>query len=286
MGGSSNPGPSVIRAAFPARALAGLGLLAAFAFLGPLAYPVDPAAIDLSNITAGASPAHPLGTDESGRDVLARLMHGGRVSLVVGVAAGLVALLVGTVIGGIATTGSGWVESVAGRLVDAAMALPAFFILLVTLTLFGGSTGALVLAIGATAWMGIARLVRAEALSLRERDWIVAARALGKSPLSVFARHILPHLVPTLAVAATVGVAHAVLTESALSFLGLGVQPPRPSWGNMLTGAQLNLAQAPWLAVYPGVAIVLTVLACNAVGETVRVRATALPRSTRRRDGP
>lgn len=258
------------RRAAPSLAL--LAALAGFALLGPLVHPADPTAIDLANTTAAPSAAHPLGTDETGRDVLARLMHGGRVSLAIGVLAGLVALGVGVVVGGLATAGRPVVEASLSRVVDVAMAVPAFFVLLVILTLFGSGTGTLVVAIGGTAWMGIARLVRAEALSLRRRDYVEAARALGAGPLRAFLGHVLPQLVPTLAVAATLGVAHAVLTESALSFLGLGVQPPQASWGNMLTGAQVSLVAAPLLAVYPGLGIVLTVLACNGIGEAVARR--------------
>jgi len=260
----------------PTAGLIGLALLAAFAFLGPLLYRVSPTTLDLANSTAALSAAHPLGTDEAGRDVLARLMHGGRVSLVVGVLAGLVALLVGLAVGGLASARVAWIRTLSSRLLDAAMAVPAFFVLLVILTLFGTGIGTLVAAVGATAWMGIARLVRAEALSLREREFVSAARALGAGPIHRFAHHVVPNLLPTLTVAATLGVAQAVLTESALSFLGLGIQPPSASWGNMLTGAQVSLVQAPWLAVFPGVCIVATVLACNAVGESVRQRSSAV----------
>lgn len=249
-----------------------LALLALFAFGGPIWYRIDPTAIDLGRTVAEMSRAHPLGTDESGRDVLARLMTGGQVSLLVGILAGVVALLVGTIVGALATARHPWLSAATSRLLDAAMAVPSFFILLVTVTLFGGSTTTLVLAIGSTAWMSIARLVRAESLSLRERDYVTVARALGQPPVAVFRRHILPHLVPTLVAAASVGVAQAVLAESALSFLGLGIEPPTASWGNMLTGAQQNLSQAPWLAIYPGLLIVLTVLAVNAIGESVHQR--------------
>jgi len=246
--------------------------LAVFAFGGPLVYQTDPTAIDLANTVAAISRAHPLGTDESGRDVLARLMAGGQVSLVVGVLAGLIALLVGTAVGALATSRRPWLSALTSRLLDAAMAVPAFFILLVTVTLFGGSAATLVAAIGLTAWMSIARLVRAESLSLRERDYVLVARALGQPPAALFIRHLLPHLLPTLMAAASIGVAQAVLTESALSFLGLGIEPPMASWGNMLTGAQQNLARAPRLALYPGLLIILTVLAANAIGETVQDR--------------
>ncbi len=252
------------------RPLVGLALLTLFALAGPWLHPVDPAAIDLARTAAPASALHPLGTDESGRDVLARLMAGGRVSLLVGVAAGLVALLIGTGLGTLAASRRRWLADPASRLLDAALAVPAFFLLLVIMTLFGGSTASLVLAVGLTAWAGIARLVRAEALSLRERDYVLGAEALGQSRLGIFRRHLLPHLVPVLTAAAGVGVAQAVLTESALSFLGLGVEPPQASWGSMLTGAQQHLATAPSLAVYPGVLIVATVLACNGLAEAAR----------------
>lgn len=255
-----------------ARAAAGLALLATFAFLGPLVYRADPSTVDLGHTTAAMSAAHPLGTDESGRDVLARLMAGGRVSLVVGIAAGLVALGFGTLAGALAASRRRPVAAAASRFLDAAMAVPAFFVLLVVVTLFGGGTTTLVVAIGATAWMGIARLVRAETLSLRERDYVAVAEALGASRPRLFIRHILPHLTATLAAAASVGVAQAVLTESALSYLGLGIEPPGASWGNMLTGAQQNLGAAPWLAVYPGALIVATVLAMNTLSEAFRRR--------------
>ena len=256
-----------------ARAAAGIGVLAFFAFLGPLLYRADPTLVDLAHTTAAISRAHPLGTDESGRDVLARLMSGGRVSLIVGLSAGLVALVVGTLAGALAASRPRWLAATASRLLDAALAVPAFFVLLVIVTLFGAGTGTLIVAIGATAWMGIGRLIRAETLTLREREYVTVAVALGESRPRVFLRHVLPHLVPTLTAAASVGIAQAVLTESALSFLGLGVEPPQASWGNMLTGAQQNLGAAPWLALYPGALIVATVLACNSLSEAFRRRA-------------
>ena len=256
-----------------ARAGAGIGVLALFAFAGPLVYHADPTLIDLGHTAAAMSAAHPLGTDESGRDVLARLMSGGRVSLVVGLSAGLVALIVGTLVGAIAASRPRWLAAATSRLLDAAIAVPAFFVLLVIVTLFGAGTATLIIAIGSTAWMGIGRLVRAETLTLREREYVAVSVALGESRARLFLRHVLPHLVPTLTAAASVGVAQAVLTESALSFLGLGVGPPQASWGNMLTGAQQNLGAAPWLAIYPGALIVATALACNTLSEAFRRRA-------------
>ncbi len=264
------------RRTFPFAALA-LGLIAGFAILGPVGYRVDPDALDLARIAAPASPGHPLGTDESGRDVLARLMYGGRVSLGVGLAAGVMALVVGVAIGALAAARSRWIEPLASRLIDAALAIPVFFLLLAIVALFGSRPATLVLAIGATAWMGIARLVRAEAASLASRDWVVAARALGAGRRATFRRHLLPHLAPTLSVGAAIGVAQALLTESALSFLGLGIQPPRASWGTMLAAAQLNLATAPRLAIYPGLLIVATALACNRIAERWRTPGTTRP---------
>ena len=255
--------------------LALLVLLVLFAWLGPVVRAVDPDAMDLAHTVALSTAAHPFGTDESGRDVLARLMVGGRVSLAVGLLATVVALGVGTLAGALAGWQAGATDRVIMRITDAAMAVPAFFVALAVLTIFGSRLPLLVAVIAATSWMGIARLVRAEVASLKEREYVMAARALGRPGLGIFARHLLPHLVPTLSVAASVGVAWAILTESALSFLGLGVQPPGASWGNMLTGAQTYLYTAPRLAVWPGVMILLTTLACNGIGEAIRRRERA-----------
>jgi peptide/nickel transport system permease protein len=255
----------------PLPALLLLALLA-FAWVGPLVYRADPDTLDLGLIAAPPSSQHPLGTDESGRDVLARLMAGGRVSLAVGTVATAVALLLGTLVGGVAGWRGGWMEGLLMRVTDAAMAVPALFAALAVLSLFGSSPLLLIGIIGATAWMGIARLVRAEVAVLRHADFVVAARALGRAGPGIFLRHLLPQLVPVLTVAASVGVAHTILTESALSYLGLGVQPPRASWGNMLTGAQASLYTAPRLAVWPGVMILLTALSCNGLGKWLRRR--------------
>ena len=251
-----------------------LVLLLLFVWLGPIVRGVDPDAMNLALTVAGSSVVHPLGTDESGRDVLARLMVGGRVSLAVGLVATAIALGVGTLAGALAGWNGGRVEQVIMRLTDAAMAVPAFFVALAVLTIFGSRLPLLVAVIAATSWMGIARLVRAEIASLKEREFVMAAQALGRPGIGIFGRHLLPHLVPTLSVAASVGVAWAILSESALSFLGLGVQPPGASWGNMLTGAQNYLYTAPRLAVWPGVMILLTTLGCNGLGEALRRRMT------------
>ncbi len=252
-----------------------LGVLVLFAWAGPVIRRTNPDALDLAHTAAAGTRDHPLGTDESGRDLLARLMAGGQVSLSVGAVATGVALVIGLLVGGLAGWQGGRIDGVLMRLTDAAMAIPVLFVALAVLALFGSRLTLLIGVIGATSWMGMARLVRAEVAALREREFVQAARGLGLRGFRLFLRHLLPQLVPTLAVAASLGVAYAILTESALSFLGLGVQPPRASWGNMLTGAQHSLYAAPRLALWPGVMILLTTLACNGLGERLRRRESA-----------
>jgi peptide/nickel transport system permease protein len=251
-------------------ALALLVLVWAFSFLGPMAHRVDPNALDLARATLGPSLNHPLGTDESGRDVLARLMYGGRVSLLVGLGAMLVALVIGVLVGGVAAFGAWWTDALLMRCTDGLLAIPPIFVVLATLALFGPTVRNLIIAIAFTSWMALARLVRGEVLVIRHELFVEAAHALGAGRRAIFARHIIPQLAPTLAVSATLGVASAMLTESTLSFLGLGVQPPTASWGNMLSGAQTYIFSAPWLAVYPGLLILVTVAACNLVGDALR----------------
>ena len=242
------------------------------AVAGPMLYQVSPVTMDLSLASGGPSAAHLLGTDESGRDVLARLLSGGRVSLAVGVFATIMAVTLGTVIGTIAGVAGGRVDALLMRLTDAALAIPALFVVILVLTLFGPSVTTLLCAIAATSWMGAARVIRAELLVLREQLYVEAARALGVPGGTIIRRHMLPQVIPTIIVVATIGVPSAILTESALSFLGMGVQPPTPSWGNMLSGAQTYLTSEPLLALYPGVLILVTVLAINTLGEVVRTR--------------
>jgi peptide/nickel transport system permease protein len=264
---------SVIRGRGPATAaVVTLLLLVLLAAVGPVVYGVDPAAMDLAIAGSGPSSAHPLGTDESGRDVLARLLSGARVSLSVGVLAMALAVSIGTAVGTIAGFAGGWVDAVLMRLTDAALAIPTLFVVILVLTFLGPSVVTLMFAIGATSWMSTARVVRAEITVLRERAFVEAAQALGTPPALIMARHLVPHIVPVVLVAATVGVPTAILMESALSFLGLGVQPPAASWGNMLSGAQTYLTSYPRLAVYPGVLIMVTVLAVNVIGEAGRRR--------------
>ncbi|AFZ69440.1 ABC transporter permease [Deinococcus peraridilitoris] len=247
-----------------------LTLVTSFAFLGPLVYLADPEAIDFARQFAPPSFAHPLGTDENGRDILIRLMLGGRVSLTVGFAAVAISLFFGVLLGGLAGYHRGLFDSLVMRFTDGMLAIPAFFIALLALTFFGTGLLQLVLVIGLTSWMGLARLVRGEILRYREELVVEAARALGAGDSRILARHVLPQVIPTVIVYTSVGISYAILTESALSFLGLGIQPPAASWGNMLNGAQNYIYSSPWLAVYPGALILLTVLAFNLLGDGLR----------------
>jgi peptide/nickel transport system permease protein len=247
-----------------------LVLLVLLAVIGPIVHDTSATQLDLANPGAAASVTHPLGTDESGRDMLSRLMSGGRVSLALGFTAMLVAVVAGTVIGGLAGYRHGIVDTVLMRITDAGLSIPAIFIIITVMSFLGPSAATLIVAIGATSWMAPSRLVRGELLVLREQPFVEAARALGSRGLPLVMRHLMPHIAPTILVSASLGVGTAILTESALSFLGLGVQPPAASWGNMLSGAQSYLFAYPWLAVYPGVMILLTVVAANLLGDAVR----------------
>ena len=242
-------------------------ILLVSALAGPALRQLDPNRLDLASAGAPPSVGHPLGTDESGRDVLARIFAGGRVSLAVGFAAMLVSVGLGTILGSLAGMKGGWIDSFLMRLTDAVLSIPTIFVVICVLTFLGPSIPTLVIAIGTTSWMSLARLVRGELFSIRELPFAEAATALGERPLQLFVRHLLPHLWPAVLVNATIGVGTAILTESALSFLGLGVQPPAASWGNMLSGAQSYLFTYPWLAIYPGAMIMLTVVAINLLGD-------------------
>jgi peptide/nickel transport system permease protein len=260
--------PSVRRRV--ALAAAVVAALALAALVGPALYDADPNALDLARAAEPPGEGHPLGTDESGRDVLGRLLAGGRVSLAVGFAAVACSALLGLTLGSVAGLGGRRVDTFVMRFTDAMMAVPALFLIIMTLALYGTSVPGLIIAIGATSWMGLARLVRAELLSIREQTFVEAARALGTGPPAVLLRHALPHLLPSVLVNVTFGVGTAILMESALSFIGLGIQPPSASWGNMLTNAQSYLYSSPWLAVYPGILILVTVVAVNVLGDALR----------------
>jgi peptide/nickel transport system permease protein len=230
----------------------------------------DPGAINIAHRLQAPSLAYPLGTDDLGRDVLARILYGARISLLVGFVAVGIATSIGIVLGALSGYYGGWVDGLTMRFVDIMLCFPSFFLILAVIAFLEPSIWNIMIIIGLTGWMGVARLVRAEFLSLRERDFVVAARALGASDSRLIFRHILPNALSPILVSATLGVAGAILTESALSFLGIGVQPPTPSWGNMLIAGKQTLGTAWWLSAFPGLAILVTVLGYNLLGEGIR----------------
>lgn len=247
-----------------------VGAMVLGAVTAPWLTPYSPTALDLDAILKGPSAAHPLGTDSLGRDVLARMLYGGRVSLWVGFVAVGIATAIGLALGLTAGYFGGVVDEVIMRGVDVMLCFPSFFLILAVIAFLEPSLVNIMVVIGLTSWMGIARLVRAETLSLRRRDFVVAARAVGAGPLRIITLHVLPNAIAPVLVSATLGVAGAILTESALSFLGLGVQPPDPSWGNMLMEGKDVMSIAPWMSVFPGLAILVTVLGYNLLGESLR----------------
>ena len=230
----------------------------------------DPGAIDIALRLQSPSFDYPLGTDDLGRDVLARILYGARISLLVGFVAVGIATFIGILLGAMAGFYGRWVDSLIMRFVDIMLCFPSFFLILAVIAFLEPSIWNIMIIIGLTSWMGVARLVRAEFLSLRERDFVVAARAIGARDTRIIFRHILPNAISPVLVSATLGVAGAILTESALSFLGIGVQPPTPSWGNMLIAGKQTLGTAWWLSVFPGLAILFTVLGYNLLGEGIR----------------
>lgn len=249
-----------------------LVLLVLAVTLGPWVYRVDPDLVDPSLYRTPPGSEHPLGTDSAGRDVLARLLAGGRVSVAVGLLATLVATTVGLILGALAGYLRGWVDAVLSRVFELLQSFPTIILLLVLAAMFGPSLVMLVLVIGLMEWTLTFRVVRAMTLSLREQDSIWAIRGLGAHPARVMFGHILPSVLGALTVAATLGVGGVILTETTLSYLGLGVPPPTASWGNMLTGAQslTVLETMPWMWLPPGLAIAATVLSVNFVGEGLR----------------
>jgi len=245
-------------------------VLFAVSLLAPWLAPHDPNAIDLKNVLAPPSAGHPFGTDPLGRDVLSRMIWGAGISLKVGFVATGIAILIGTILGALAGYYGRWVDAVIMRFVDIMLCFPSFFLILAVIAILEPSIWNIMIVIGLTGWMGVTRLVRADFISLRERDFVQAARAIGAGDLRIIFLHILPNAMASVLVTATLGVAGAILTESALSFLGIGVQPPTPSWGNILTAGKDNIDIAWWLSFYPGLAILITVLGYNLLGEGIR----------------
>ncbi len=247
-----------------------LGAIAAAGLLAPWLAPADPTAIHLEDALLSPSAHHWLGTDQLGRDVASRLLYGARVSLSVGLVAVGLATLVGIVVGAAAGYLGGAVDTVLMRAADIMLCFPTLFLILAVIAFLGPSLLNIMVVIGLTNWMGIARLVRAEILSLRTREFVLAARVAGASPAWIIRRHLLPNALAPILVNITFGMAGAILVESGLSFLGIGIQPPTPSWGNMLTEGKETLGVAWWLTVAPGGAIFLVTLGCHLVGEGLR----------------
>ena len=247
-----------------------VGILCLVALFAPWIAPCDPQAIDTWHILEPPSSSHWLGTDALGRDCLSRLIYGSRISLLVGFVAVGIATFIGALLGAVSGYYGGKIDWLIMRFVDIMLCFPTIFLIMAVIAFLEPSIWNIMAVIGLTGWMGVARLVRAEFLSLRKRDFVLAARISGASDLRIALLHILPNAIAPILVSATLGVGGAILTESALSFLGIGVQPPTPSWGNMLTEGKDNLEIAWWLSVYPGLAILITVLGYNLLGEGLR----------------
>ncbi|KKB75846.1 peptide ABC transporter permease [Devosia soli] len=252
--------------------LAFLLLLGAVVIVGPWVSPYTFDGQDFMLIGAPGpmSAEHWLGTDELGRDALTRLIHGGRVSLAVGLAGAIIATFAGTLVGAVSGFYRGWVDQVLMRLTDVMLSIPTLPLVLLLSGLFRPSPPLLVAIVGLLIWMGTARLVRSQFMALREREFVEAARALGASGPRLMFRHILPNAIGPITVSATLAVGSAIMLESALSFLGFGIQPPVPTWGNLLNSASSWLSVAPWLAIPPGLLILFTVLAVNFLGDGLR----------------
>jgi peptide/nickel transport system permease protein len=252
--------------------LAILTLLVVAALLAPLLAPHDPTRQNLDNDLRSYSMENPLGTDKLGRDILSRVLYGGRISLLVGATTVVISLAIGLAIGSLSGYFGGWADQLLMRLVDILMAFPGILLAIAFTAVFGPGLDHVILALCLIGWTSYARLVRGEILTLREREFVQAARALGCKPSRVIARHLLPNLLPPVLIQATFGLAAAIIAEGSLSFLGLGVEPPTPSWGSMLNDGRQFLLVAPNLTTYPGIAIMITVFGLNLVGDGLQDR--------------
>jgi peptide/nickel transport system permease protein len=253
----------------------GLGIVALAALaaaVGPALAPVDPAAQQLALRLAGPSAAHPFGLDELGRDILARVLAGARISFLVGIVVVSVSASIGTLLGAMAGYFGGALDEIISRVIDTLLAFPGMLLSIALVAVLGPSLGNVLLAMALIGWVSYARLVRGQVLKTREFDYVQAARALGARTPRVLWRHVIPTAIPAIVVQATLGMAGAIIGEAALSFLGLGVQPPTPSWGTMLNGGRAHILDAPHLTLFPGLAIALLVLGFNFLGDGLRDR--------------
>ena len=249
------------------------------ALLGPLVMPYDPSAQELARRLEQPTLTHPFGLDELGRDILSRIVSGARISLLVGLSVVGVSSLLGMLLGSIAGYAGGRVDDLISRVMDVLMAFPGILLAIALVAVLGPSLGNVILALSVIGWVGYARLVRGQALRTRELEFVQAARAIGATGSRIVLRHVLPSALPAVVVQATLGMAGAIIAEAALSFLGLGVQPPTPSWGTMLDAGRSHLFDAPHLTLFPGLAIALLVLGFNFLGDGLRDRID--PRTTR-----
>jgi peptide/nickel transport system permease protein len=251
-------------------ALAFIIIILLFAVFAPIIARYDPSAIDTNSILTAPSGVHIFGTDTLGRDIFARIVYGSRISLSIGIIAVGIAVIIGIFFGSIAGYYGGRIDSVIMRFVDIMLCFPTFFLILAVIAILEPSIFNIMVVIGATSWMGTARLIRAEILTLKERDFVAASRIMGASDAWIIARHLIPNAIGPVLVSATLGIGGAILIESALSFLGIGVQPPTPSWGNILMDGKSTLGVAWWLTIFPGLFILFTVLAYNLLSEALR----------------
>ena len=247
-------------------------LLTSSALFAPALAPYDPTRQNLGQDLLTSTQGHPLGTDKLGRDILSRTIYGSRVSLLVGVATVALSLSIGFALGALAGYFGGWLDQLLMRLIDVLLAFPGILLAIAFTAVLGPGLDHVILALCLIGWTGYARLVRGEILALREREFVHAARALGCAPGRVILRHLLPNLLPPLVIQATFGLAAAIVAEGSLSFLGLGVEPPTPSWGSMLNEGRQFLLVAPHLTTYPGLAIMITVVALNLIGDALQDR--------------
>ena len=251
----------------------GIGIVGFFiiiAIFAPMIASYNPGQIDIENILTPPSSSHIFGTDSLGRDLFSRMVYGTRISLMVGFIAVGIASLIGIALGAIAGYYGKWTDVIIMRFIDIMLCFPTFFLILAVIALLEPSIINIMIIIGATSWMGMARLMRAEILSLKERDFIYAERAIGASDLRIIARHLIPNAMAPVLVSVTLGIAGAILVESSLSFLGIGVQPPTPSWGNILSEGKAVMGAGWWMMAFPGLAIFITVLGYNLLGEGIR----------------
>jgi peptide/nickel transport system permease protein len=238
--------------------------------LAPVISPYDPTKTSILDRYVGPSGEHLMGTDDLGRDQFTRILYGGQISILIGFLSVTISILIGLVIGAVAGYFGGWVDNVLMRFTDFALAFPSLFLLILLVSVYGSQFWIIVLVIGGLRWMSTARLVRSSFLSLKEKEFVEAARAVGSKNFRIAVKHILPNALGPLIVTATLGMAGGVIAESSLSFLGLGIQKPLASWGNMLQDAQDVVNTAPWMAIFPGLMIFLTVLSINFIGDGLR----------------